>query len=1004
MNAPTASNRTSAASVASRSFCLTVVLLVELVLVLWINPKWFDRMAFWRGPRYEPHITLVDNPEAWARWAEEQSTTGERSEPQPPGERVDFDFGRVATHYEPASGAELAFSETASLKVPPGAIGIATEISMTPLLRVSDEMAAPFAGPAVDLRIGDREHYTFQRPVTLTLPYEGLSDGDLPAIACWENGRWVAFPSRIDREKKTITAELPHASVAAPIAAIPTPALVPQIAGSTLNLAAAAGAGTSVAWPVGVAGLAAVGAVAGTSTGRAQVYSAAWWVTSGLEYETPRGNFKIHYVTTGKHAVPDDKAFREAGVTFGGKNTPDGHPLYVRYLGELLEDCLTGFNKMGLDVPVVKIIRHDVFVQGIGHWFGATQLGGPLFVSSELISLAARARVPADEIIRYAAARELTNVALDEHFSALTARYSGWFIDLMAAYVAFHYWEDQGRPLKRLLPTSVVKGGVIPQWPMDAGGLVIDPYFVFPRWLDQGFGTRAGLKFLVAAAESWLGHFVELEDLDAAGRKTLKGGNRGLADLFTEFALDFFHNEFWKGHGRSPGMVPGYHTGAFQPVLMEALSLTDKKFINVSIGLPGTSWHFVNPWASHEFGVEEKHGRRHLPHLSAEAVYMSVGEFPETQKAKLVVRFESNEPVSPDLALYMGKDECIGFAPYPGRPDPMEKIPLAPDKLPILVIDQVGQESHPDCVTVVAVNRSLEESVRGVNVQRWLLVPPENVRYWQTPANTWQVEWDEVALKNYPEVWREYQVFRKLAGQPNSAFSRVDRTRLESYDYDPGMPSTDDYVFTVSVIDEFGNESHPAPVPNRDPFVGDWSGFVRETHGLYLTKSMVQVRSIYNEQVDQERARIRRLPTATDHERSQKREAQEDQKFMEELGGELIKGVEEVAPALGKLIRSPGLPAKFSIRRFDGEYYLTVKSVALMPVSDPMLADIPLKPSGFRSLTLKSREAGLLSEVQLFSPRESFINSPADIVRSLDDPKTGTDYEFRFSWIFARKD
>ena len=132
---------------------------------------------------------------------------------------------------------------------------------------------------------------------------------------------------------------------------------------------AAAGASFPV-WAIRCGhGAAAVGGVVGgTSTGRSAAASTfPWWLTGGEEYETPRGNFKIHYVTLeDEDAVPDDPAFRRARIPFEGKGTPKGHPLYVRYLGELLEDCLKGFNKMGLEVPRAEHIRYDVFVENLG--------------------------------------------------------------------------------------------------------------------------------------------------------------------------------------------------------------------------------------------------------------------------------------------------------------------------------------------------------------------------------------------------------------------------------------------------------------------------------------------------------------------------------------------------------------------------------------------------------------------------------------------------------------
>ncbi len=78
-----------------------------------------------------------------------------------------------------------------------------------------------------------------------------------------------------------------------------------------------------------------------------------------------------------------------------------------------------------------------------------------------------------------------------------------------------------------------------------------------------------------------------------------------------------------------------------------------------------------------------------------------------------------------------------------------------------------------------------------------------------------------------------------------------------------GGLNPDDYVFTVSVIDALGNESHPAPVPDRDPFVGSWSGFIREEHGLYITESTGVIDTIYRQKMEEARAKIQRMPVGT---------------------------------------------------------------------------------------------------------------------------------------------
>jgi hypothetical protein len=737
-----------------------------------------------------------------------------------------------------------------------------------------------------------------------------------------------------------------------------------------------------------------------TSTGQAQAVAMRWAFCD--EYETPRGNFKIHYVTTGEDAVPDDDAFRSAGIPFNGKGTPDGYPLYVRYIGKLLEDCLTGFNRMGLDVPEALLIRYDIFVQDMNGSWGQPRLGGPLFFSSKLLTFNGANNRLADQIIRFIAAYNLAWIALDEHFNSQTIGPSMWFAELVATYVGYHYWEDQGQTVYDLFGTRIYRGQKFLLWPMNKTGQGTVGYSLFPRWIDRSFSKRSGLKCLLAACESWLGRTVELKDLDSGIKATLKSQNTGLADLFTRFALDYYHNDLWGGDRKSESLTKAMLPRWNRYAAAEALSEAPYKFLRVTYLSDYDYSTLVNLWESHEFGGEVRSGRRHLPRLSAEAAYMHVGHFPSTQKAKLVVRITTHEAPSPDLAVFFAEGRCDGAPPYSGSPGEPQRLSLKPGGLPMVVVDRVGQRNQPNCATVVAVNRSLDTSVRGPHVERWLLLPPEDVTFWREGENHWQVKWEEAGLKKKKAVWGEYQVWRKKVGEPNEAFTRVDRTPNEYHSWGAGRTNPDDYVFTVSVIDAFGNESHRAPVPDRDPFVGDWSGFIREKHGLYITESTDVIDTVYDQKMKEAWAKIQRMPVSTMHERRLKRDEEESLKFMQGLLGTVVDVLKQAAPVASTVVRKPGVPVAFTIRRFEGDYFLTVKSVAGMAVSDHRLADIPLEADGFLRLKMPPGSK-LLSGAPLFSPRDSFIESPGDLNREFADPETGKVYEFTFSWTFGRE-
>jgi hypothetical protein len=378
--------------------------------------------------------------------------------------------------------------------------------------------------------------------------------------------------------------------------------------------------------------------------------------------------------------------------------------------------------------------------------------------------------------------------------------------------------------------------------------------------------------------------------------------------------------------------------------------------------------------------------------------------FPKSQKAKLVVRFVPYGKVSPDLRILYAVDKCKQQIPCQSRVSTFEEVQLSLEKPVMKVVDLFGQKDHPDRVTVLAVNRSLEASVPGSSVERWLLVPPSNVQFERVEPSSrrWRVKWDRVGLKDHAPVWGQYEVLRRRVGQKDSDLVPLNRTEDEFYGGD--VPTDDDYVFTVKVVDLYGNKSHPAKVGDRDTFAGDWFGVVSEQHGLYLSESMVQLRDIYDEKTALARKKIQRMPESTEHERQRKREELESQQFVEELGDLAMDFASELAPTIGFVARNMGFPVKFSIRRRAGEYFLTVKSILYMALNEDEFGDLPLESAGDRSLRLKSREVPLLSKMVFHSPREDFIHTDDGVVVTHRNLETNMDYDFVFSWWFYRSE
>src|SRR6185295_11356269 len=248
--------------------------------------SWFDRVAFWRAPLVHPELPAADAADPKAarkRWAAELPPEPPRKPRPDPTQPVLVPNARVTADYTPAAGAVAKDpGNGASVQVPSGALGQAAKVSLTPVLRVPSTMIAPIAGPVYEVRIDDRDHTDFNRPIDVSIPYvKGLVPGDQVVIGVWENDRWVALPSKVDPAKGLVTASSTHASL--------------------FSVASAARIAARIGFTAGAAkGLLVLGVVlAGCENDTVRAAGFAAWYGRSEEYETPEGNFKVHYYTYG---------------------------------------------------------------------------------------------------------------------------------------------------------------------------------------------------------------------------------------------------------------------------------------------------------------------------------------------------------------------------------------------------------------------------------------------------------------------------------------------------------------------------------------------------------------------------------------------------------------------------------------------------------------------------------------------------------------------------------
>ena len=196
----------------------TVVLSATLV---WISPQWLQPLLFWREPVLPPEVILIPaelmgddfdadpvvNPETEAVLWEAFSVTGDSTE---------------------SGGLELTTIGDSKWHFPPGSISGNRPVTVTPVVRVPPAMVQDGAvpiGPLFHLEVDGEEHWTFDRPIEVTIPFDpGLfgktAEQAKATLAVWEGDHWQPLPTVHDTARGVLTAQSPHASIIGSIWAI----------------------------------------------------------------------------------------------------------------------------------------------------------------------------------------------------------------------------------------------------------------------------------------------------------------------------------------------------------------------------------------------------------------------------------------------------------------------------------------------------------------------------------------------------------------------------------------------------------------------------------------------------------------------------------------------------------------------------------------------------------------------------------------------------------------
>jgi hypothetical protein len=384
-------------------------------ILLWLSPKWMERFQIWKEPVLADRVVFLP--------ADEEDTA-ELPEPLPRVSQgpVLWREKAVRTEYTTTGGATLTTVEGAVFSLPPGAVSREVEIEVVPVVNLPTKLIPEShiqVGPMHDLRIDGQDHWQFEQPISISLPYltemvQQAPEGATPVIATLVDDVWEILPSEVNAAGGVVTAQTDHASIISTF-------IITTAIGSTLKF---------------------------SQTGQGM------WLcmTKHLDYTYKTKNFAIHYDTSGEHAVVPDTNYPITNGRSSGE-----HPLYVIDVGKYLEEMRAALPKVGMTVDEAgRGTRWDVFLLDLKA-FGNAEIGGPILFDRELKipnrNPGAKGEIfpPPDQyqyLVRKTCAHELMHVAQDDYYNWTNAGDAKSWTETSAEYQAVRLLELLGYPDK----------------------------------------------------------------------------------------------------------------------------------------------------------------------------------------------------------------------------------------------------------------------------------------------------------------------------------------------------------------------------------------------------------------------------------------------------------------------------------------------------------------------------------------------------------------------------
>jgi hypothetical protein len=880
--------------------CLIGLSSCELAALRWLNPDWFDRVAFWRG-------RIIPPEDVWlAEESPAQAAAPVRAVP-PAAPRAPLPVPLVTTQtvqtdYQPSRGAVLSTATGGRFEFPPGSIQGAVQVQATPVAWVPgqqfDETRTLF-GDCYMLRIGEREHYQFARPIRVTLKCfdtlakDARSAAQL-AVCVQEQDGFRALPSVVNPARGTVTAEVPHCSVIT----VGGPALLAYLLSYRGEL------------------------VAGSLK---QEYEKFTDEHFRRVYKT--AHFSLRWSDDPAYAIPGPEGLPPVRQLITDSLDP-GYPHFIYLMGEYLEFSFDHLALVGMVASDPVVYRNQVYFLP-GSDFGQTPPSGPILLASSWKDGGA---LPPDirERLRHVAAHELIHTIQFRYYGG--QEYTGgwvfdwnplWWIEMNAAYLADLFWEKQGERTA-IVKNYYMKGddGKLPTVPMYTCGRDNTKYryATFLNWLD----TRSKDQGLNVCQRVKDGGKISIKALADAVKAEC---GRPLGEVFEEFAQYYYRDDLVRKTFHPAEMYAGY-----RGCVLLMTSGGDEFSL---FGLQNST-----PFVEAKVPV--------LKGLSSFSYPVWIDRLPAERKGKLVVSFLPNGGTLGPLRLTASAANLAGdTASLP----PWQEVTMASDASSqdqpahaMFVAEKLGAPGGNNLVSVVLTNRTLNEDSKEGKLRRWLLLAPafaQGERKGKAPSRDWEVTWHKAELKEFAEAFKGYKLYRRKPGDPDSAFQFVaDIARDKGEQYTWTAPDLEDYVFAVKVEDLLGNLSEFSPVDSDDPFQGLWEGEFRLADGSLVEPLIKAAREYGADRSKQEDADIAKIQDAA--QRQQARQAWEKQKA--EVS-KLWNTVENWLRQFEQIMRL-GVPAQFEIRRTEGKYYSRCKEFCWIPIKPADAPELELKRVG----------------------------------------------------------